>query len=80
MFPTSWDDGYGNGYGESGYQGYGSFMFSMTDKLQIPNNIVVHAIVSKFLIFSIPPVFTKKSSNQILKMFDIKKYFDVKKC
>ncbi len=40
MFPTSWDDGYGNGYGDSGYQGYGSFMFSMTDKLQIPNNIV----------------------------------------
>ena len=39
MFPSSWDDGYGNGYGENNYEGYGSFMFSMTDKLQVPKDI-----------------------------------------
>ena len=39
MFPSSWDDGYGNGYGEKNYEGYGSFMFSMTDKLQVPKDI-----------------------------------------
>ena len=39
MFPSAWDDGYGNGYGEGGYEGYGSFMFTLTDKLQVPNNI-----------------------------------------
>ena len=39
MFPSLWDDGYGNGFGQEGYEGYGSFMFSMTDKVQIPSDI-----------------------------------------
>ena len=32
MFPAQWDDGYGQGQ-------EGQFMFSMTDKLQIPSNL-----------------------------------------
>ena len=32
MFPAAWDDGYGQGE-------EGQFMFSMTDKLQIPSHL-----------------------------------------